>query len=340
MTLAKDSLTDEIIHGNDLRGLDDSYISDASFECPYERCKIKAIPCSYTLKHVNQSYFRYNDEHKEGCEIHNPRYQNKHTSNDERKHNSPPAPVISLLRLDVQLKGSTQSSRKSQEENLSNEVIGKEHAVSSSSIKPVVDYYINNNNHHEKLSIPPYGTRTYKQTFQLIFHKKNIHYYKPAIYYGSIQSNIRLCKESEKYTFVFLARDKVTKEPFRLEIDVSSWNESQKSVFFDEYEKQRKEANNYFNGLKNKKNAKKFLTIFFFGIPDENDNFLFRTNYFKLVYVAFLGEFESSYNDSNYYIKREILNLSEIDKRVSLFDSNNENKIEVVVESSLEVISS
>ena len=71
MVLAKDSLTDEIIHGNDLRGLDDSYISDASFECPYKRCKIKAIPCSYTLKHVNELYFGCDDEHKGGG-IHSP----------------------------------------------------------------------------------------------------------------------------------------------------------------------------------------------------------------------------------------------------------------------------
>lgn len=48
---------------------------------------------------------------------------------------------------------------------------GNEHPVSSSSIKPVVDYYINNSNHNEQLSIPPYGTRSYKDTFQLIFTK-------------------------------------------------------------------------------------------------------------------------------------------------------------------------
>ncbi|HFQ0061323.1 TPA: hypothetical protein ACHOWN_005288, partial [Escherichia coli] len=56
MTIAKDSSTDEIIHGNDLRGMDDFYIKTTSFECPYEPCKIKATPCSFTMKHVNQSY--------------------------------------------------------------------------------------------------------------------------------------------------------------------------------------------------------------------------------------------------------------------------------------------
>ncbi|PLL00608.1 hypothetical protein CWN20_26360, partial [Klebsiella pneumoniae] len=69
MTIAKDSSTDEIIHGNDLRGMDDFYIKTTSFECPYELCKIKATPCSFTMKHVNQSYFRYGDKHKDGCGI-------------------------------------------------------------------------------------------------------------------------------------------------------------------------------------------------------------------------------------------------------------------------------
>lgn len=75
MTIAKDSSTDEIIHGNDLRGMDDFYIKTTSFECPYEPCKIKATPCSFTMKHVNQSYFRYGDKHKDGCGIHDPRYK-------------------------------------------------------------------------------------------------------------------------------------------------------------------------------------------------------------------------------------------------------------------------
>ncbi|EIT4890838.1 hypothetical protein CPP82_RS26155, partial [Escherichia coli] len=157
MTIAKDSSTDEIIHGNDLRGMDDFYIKTTSFECPYEPCKIKATPCSFTMKHVNQSYFRYGDKHKDGCGIHDPRYKNNHTSNDERKHNSPPAPVISLLKIDVKPRGGVKNARNIKNENHKDEKKGNEHPVSSSSIKPVVDYYINNSNHNEQLSIPPYG---------------------------------------------------------------------------------------------------------------------------------------------------------------------------------------
>lgn len=324
MTIARDSTTDEIIHGNDLRGMDDSYINETYFECPYELCKIKATPCSFTMKHVNQSYFRYGDKHKDGCGIHDPRYKKNHTSNDERKHNSPPAPVISLLKIDVKQKGGIKNAGNIKNENHKNENKGNEHPVSSSSIKPVVDYYINNSNHYEPLSIPPYGTRSYKDTFQLIFYKNNIRYYKPAIYYGVIQSNIRLHEDSEKHCLTFLARDKKKQKPFTLEIDVSDWNKSQKDVFWKEYEKQRKEADRYYKGLKDKRNAKKFLTVFFFGMPDENDKFLFKTNHFKLVYVAFLGKFESSYNNSNYYIEDDLsvsllneqpISLSDIDHK-------------------------
>ncbi|HFP9670643.1 TPA: hypothetical protein ACHOR2_005894, partial [Escherichia coli] len=61
------------------------------------------------------------------------------------------------------------------------ELGGKVHPVSSSSIKPVVDYYINGDNLYEPLSIPPYGVRNYKDTFQLIIYKEGIRYNKPAI---------------------------------------------------------------------------------------------------------------------------------------------------------------
>ncbi|EHQ1165637.1 hypothetical protein KQS74_005098, partial [Escherichia coli] len=336
MTIAKDSSTDEIIHGNDLRGMDDFYIKTTSFECPYEPCKIKATPCSFTMRHVNQSYFRYGDKHKDGCGIHDPRYKNNHTSNDERKHNSPPAPVISLLKIDVKPRGGVKNARSSKNENHKDEKKANEHPVSSSNIKPVVDYYINNSNHNEQLSIPPYGTRSYKDTFQLIFYKNNIRYYKPAIYYGVVQSNIRLHEDSDKHCITFLARDKKTQKPFTLEIDVSDWNKSQKDVFWKEYEKQRKEADRYYKGLKDKRNAKKYLTVFFFGMPDENNKFLFKTNHFKLVYVAFLGKFESSYNDSNYYIENDLSVSSSLNEQpISLSDIDHKNH-EYNIETSLD----
>ena len=83
------------------------------------------------------------------------------------------------------------------------------------------------------------------------------------------------------------------------------YDESKKSFFCSEYEKQRAEANKYYNGLKDKRKATKYLNIFFFGFPDENDRFLFKTDYFKLVYILFLGKFEISYNDTNYIIENE-----------------------------------
>ncbi len=48
---------------------------------------------------------------RKGCGIHDPRYKKKHASNDERKHNSPPAPVISLLKIDVKPRGGVKNPR-------------------------------------------------------------------------------------------------------------------------------------------------------------------------------------------------------------------------------------
>ncbi|EEY7437637.1 hypothetical protein DO158_005470, partial [Escherichia coli] len=137
------------------------------------------------------------------------------------------------------------------------------------------------------------------------------------------------------HCITFLARDKKTQKPFTLEIDVSDWNKSQKDVFWKEYEKQRKEADRYYKGLKDKRNAKKYLTVFFFGMPDENDKFLFKTNHFKLVYVAFLGKFESSYNDSNYYIENDLSVSSLNEQPISLSDIDHKNH-EYNIETSLD----
>ncbi|HHQ6539916.1 TPA: hypothetical protein ACSTJY_005354, partial [Serratia fonticola] len=309
MTIAKDTTSDEIIHGHDLRGMNDIYIQETAFECPYDRCKIKATPCSFKEINLNQSHFRYDEDHKEGCGIHDPKYKNRHVAGGEKKHNSPPAPAISLLRLDaIERVQSERILRVSKKTGTEEKIDSKrrEHPVSSSSIKPVVDYYINGDNFYEPLSIPPYGTRSYKDTFQLIFYREGIRYFKPAIYFGRVQSNTRLECESERYYLNFLARNKKTKQVFKLEIDVSGWNESKKDFFCKEYDKKRLEASEYYNGLKNKTKANKFLTVFFFGIPDENDKFLFRASYFKLIYIAFLDKFDGAYNNTNYYIDSEL----------------------------------
>ncbi|MBN3066355.1 hypothetical protein H5A21_20395, partial [Pectobacterium aquaticum] len=305
MTIAKDSLSGEIVHGNDLRGMDAFYVKTTQYECPYEKCRIKATPCSYTQDKKRQSYFRYDSDHKNGCGIHDPKYNNKYGSNGEKTENSPPAPVISLLKLSVPERKKSDSLSRG-EHTLRNEDQGNnEHPVSSSSIKPIVDYYITNANREEYLSIPPHGKRSYKTTFQLILFKERIRYIKPAIYFGRVQSNTIVDYNSDKYILTFLARDKQTKQPFRLEIDVSGWNDSQKDVFYKELEKQRSKAEIYRKGLKSNKIAERFLTIFFWGFPDENDRFLFKTNHFKLVYIIFLGKFDVSYNDTNYIIEPE-----------------------------------
>ncbi|ECG5644829.1 hypothetical protein E1K64_24515, partial [Salmonella enterica subsp. enterica serovar Poona] len=154
-------------------------------------------------------------------------------------------------------------------------------------------------------SLSPYGVRSYKDTFQLVIYREGIRYNKPAIYFGKIQSNIRLERKSDYYYLTFLARKKGTKQAYKLEIDVSGWGESKKNFFYDEYEKQRREANDYYNGLKDKSKATKYLNVFFFGFPDEFDRFLFKTNRFKLIYIVFLNEFDATYNDTNYYIEKE-----------------------------------
>ncbi|MDV0559556.1 hypothetical protein, partial [Citrobacter portucalensis] len=307
MTIAKDSINGEIVHGHDLRGMNDLYIRTTTFECPYDKCRILATPCSYKETNLNQSYFRYKEDHKPGCEIHDPKNENKHKSKGDKKHNSPPALAISLLRLDVPERKSV-TSRRGPDQRVRDdekESEDKAHPVSSSSIKPVVDYYVNGDNRYELLSIPPYGVRSYKDTFQLIIYREGIRYNKPAIYFGKIQSNIRLERKSDCYYLTFLARKKGTKQAYKLEIDVSGWDESKKNFFYDEYEKQRREANDYYNGLKDKSKATKYLNVFFFGFPDEFDNFLFKTNRFKLIYIVFLNEFDATYNDTNYYIEKE-----------------------------------
>ncbi|EKZ5287252.1 hypothetical protein REV77_004900, partial [Klebsiella aerogenes] len=307
MTIAKDSINGEIVHGHDLRGMDELYIRTTTFECPYDKCKIQATPCSFKETNLNQSYFRYKEDHKPGCEIHDPKNENKHKSKNNKKHNSPPALAISLLKLDVSERKNDSSTRKRDKRVRDDEKEpgNNAHPVSSSSIKPVVDYYVNGNNRYEPLSIPPYGVRSYKDTFQLIIYREGIRYNKPAIYFGKIQSNIRLERKSDSYYLTFLARKKGTKQAYKLEIDVSEWDESKKKFFYDEYEKQRREANEYYNGLKDKRKATKYLNVFFFGYPDGNDIFLFKTNHFKLIYIVFLDEFDVTYNDTNYYIVKE-----------------------------------
>ncbi|MGP3221120.1 hypothetical protein ACTVPT_26035, partial [Serratia bockelmannii] len=249
MTVAKDSSTDDIVHGNDLRGMGENYVNETEFLCPYLKCGIKATPCSYRSINVNQSYFKYTGEHKPGCGIHDKKNTNRNDSNDEKIHKSPPAPFISILRLendDRNQRGSNKNRiRKAYDEN---DVV-KEHPVSSSSIKPIVDYYLSGVNNNEFLSIPPYEKRTYHNTFQKLKYKSGVKYYKPAIYFGALQSNIILDPEANEYEIVFLARKNGTKETFRLNVDASSWNFSQKDVFLKEYEKQRVRAEKYRKSL-------------------------------------------------------------------------------------------
>ncbi len=222
MTIAKDSLSGEIVHGNDLRGMDAFYVRTTQFECPYEKCQIKATPCSYTPDKKRQSYFRYDNDHKHGCGIHDPKYDNNHSSNDEKTENSPPAPVISLLKLSVPERKNSGGLSRGGHTLRNGDQGNNEHPVSSSSIKPIVDYYISNINRDEYLSIPPYGKRSYKTTFQQILFKDRIRYIKPAIYFGKVQSNLTVDRNSDKYILNFLARDKQTKQPFRLEIGSAS----------------------------------------------------------------------------------------------------------------------
>ncbi|HFP1356087.1 TPA: hypothetical protein ACHKGG_005523, partial [Escherichia coli] len=76
---------------------------------------------------------------------------------NNKKHNSPPALAIYLLKLDVPEGNYDSSGRRinKQAQDDEKELGGKVHPVSSSSIKPVVDYYINGDNLYEPLSIPP-----------------------------------------------------------------------------------------------------------------------------------------------------------------------------------------
>ncbi|EFK4536748.1 TPA: hypothetical protein ACHKKK_005083, partial [Escherichia coli] len=143
------------------------------------------------------------------------------------------------------------------------------------------------------------------------------------------QSNIRLEVKSNRYYLTFLARKKGTRQVYKLEIDASEWDESKKSFFCSEYEKQRVEANKYYNGLKDKRKATKYLHVFFFGFPDEYDNFLFKASYLKLIYIVFLDDFDVTYNDKNYSIEKEQLIRDEINKEHLTAHQNRINVAEV-----------
>ncbi|EGS2003856.1 hypothetical protein I8I78_001298, partial [Enterobacter cloacae] len=336
MTVAKDSSTDDIVHGNDLRGMDDFYVRTTEFLCPYLKCRIKATPCSYRSENVNQSYFKYTGEHKSGCGIHDAKNRNRNNSNDEKTHNSPPAPFISILRLEnderIHREKNDDRTRKVNDE----EDVVREHPVSSSSIKPIVDYYLSGVNNNEFLSIPSYEKRTYNETFQKLKYKPDVKYCKPAIYFGALQSNLTLDPNADEYEIVFLARKKGTKEAFRLKVDASSWNLSQKDVFFKEYEKQREKAERYRKSLfdkktKSYKKANKFLTVFFFGFPDDKEPLLLHTNHFKLVYVSFIDDVKDTFNTSNemsVISKTDLYELTANETNVSEVEVNEVNYVD------------
>lgn len=111
MTIARDSVSGEVVHGHDLREMDDLYIRTTTFECPYDKCRIPATPCSFKEINLNQSYFRYKETHRPGCKIHDPKSKNKCNSKNNKKHNSPPALAISLLKLDVSERNYDSSGR-------------------------------------------------------------------------------------------------------------------------------------------------------------------------------------------------------------------------------------
>ena len=54
MTIARDSVSGEVVHGHDLREMDDLYIRTTTFECPYDKCRIPATPCSFKEINLNQ----------------------------------------------------------------------------------------------------------------------------------------------------------------------------------------------------------------------------------------------------------------------------------------------
>lgn len=73
VTIVRDSVSGEIVHSHDLREMDVLYIQKTTFECPYDKCRIPATPCSFKEINLNQSYFRYKEPRRPGCKIHDPK---------------------------------------------------------------------------------------------------------------------------------------------------------------------------------------------------------------------------------------------------------------------------
>ncbi|SHO23847.1 Putative uncharacterized protein, partial [Moritella viscosa] len=286
MSIARNEQTGDITHGHELRALDEKTIRLTAYTCPYDLCNIKATPCSYRETNIKNSHFRYNDKHLIGCGIHDKK-NNDHNNGDEgkNKNNSPPTPYISKLNLVVD-NPANRKQNKNHNKDASQED-PRPRTASSSSIKPIIDYYENNIDiaKNQQLLIPTLGKKSYKEWFQNVINKENIKYVQPCIFHGKLfsRSNIFINKAG----FIYLKfLTKHIQNAITLEIDTNNWKAGELSVFKKEFDIEKDKSTKYYNLKKqNNQPAEEYLYIYFLGHV-KSDTVL-TTNSFKLIYFAF-----------------------------------------------------
>ena len=285
MSLAKNIKTGEIVHGYELKAIEQDIVETSFFECPYELCKIKATPCSYKKENKKSSYFKYADEHLERCGL-----SSKQGGKGQKKkespnaNNSPPTPYISKLNLFSTQRLAVTIRKKHNEE--SKEKTNTPRAASSS-LKPIIDYYKNNTEEakNQYLSIPSIGNKKYKEWFQRVKNEKGIKYIKPCIFFGVLFSFTKLIINKDGIARVkFLDRN--IKNAITLEIDTNNWKCGEISVFKAEFNIIQKQAESYYEKRKaSKEPALKYLSIYFLGFIKSERTLT--TNSFKLIDFSF-----------------------------------------------------
>ncbi|WP_150468463.1 hypothetical protein [Francisella sp. SYW-9] len=316
--LAEDSNTGEIIHGSILYSLDNEYIIKTVFVCPSNKCKKIATPCAYdntkSPPYKKTSYFRYDSKHTTECDLYHSSNVISGDSIDPStivesglyisKLNLNPNPVETIINDGVDK--NLNNPRKSNSSSQGNPTKTQQNQKSTSSIKPLVDLYINAPNLYEDLplQITGLGERSYKNTFQLVFNRDNLEYTKKSIFYGAINTMKEISEVNGIYTVNLVAK------PYKLKIDTSNWSETHKRIFLKEFEENFKDAKKYF--ITHNKNIKKQMYIFFFGDFD-NENKLFSTNNFKLIYFVFMDRFKLPISEGNYIYKNDVPQDSSLD---------------------------
>ena len=297
------------MHGHDLRSMDDDYIASTQFVCPYDQCAIMAVPSSYRATNKHSSYFKYLDQHTANCGVQSAASAQLGGGSDIDSATSTERALPTLYISSLRIEGAVRKSKEDgdvvpaqpQSESsggTSRSSVEQSKGSTTSSIRPIVDYYLQNpDKFYKTLYIPSAGTKTYRDHFQMIYYHDDNRFRGEYIYYGKLNSFTKIDMSKKFIELEFLARKKGGK-PLRLRVDISKWKADQKAVFENEYLDESSLGKKYFIGTKEHPDKRnKYLWVFFFGQPDIKDRFLFHVDNFKLIYFRFMKDFELPKNN-------------------------------------------